>query len=161
MLSNALTSPFGDVSKDKRYPEVIQMAMPRSNYRPANPVLLGHSAGHAIVTPPRNEARARAFNRLVRLFSEAKGNNPKAASTKKFLGQLARNNGLPAPSTKPKMLLPMVQYKGSMGIPLPGKRSNYDMMNENMEENALGEEWMEDGNGEEYADISEGNHTLM
>jgi hypothetical protein len=157
MQSNALTS-LGDVSKDKRYPEVVQMAMPRSNYRPANPVLLGHSVGKVqeIVTPPRNEARARAFNRLVRLLSEAKGNNPKAASTKKFLGQLARNNGLPAPATKPKMLLPMVQYKGSMGIPLPGKRSNYDMTNENMEENSLGEdEWFGEDNGEDV-DISEG-----
>lgn len=109
-----------------------------------------------IVPPPRNEARTRAFNRLLRLISEAKANNPKATSTKKFLGQLARNNGLPAPGTKPKMLLPMVQYKGSMGIPLPGKRSTYPTMNE---DDLLDVELMNDG--EEYADLSEGKQFIF
>lgn len=126
-----IENPYGDVIKDKRYPDVIQMAM-QKNTQPPNPVLMRNiPAGSAssnsgnknfeIITPPHNEARARAVNRLLRLLSEAKANSAGVNSiSKKFLGALARNNALPVSKT----IVPLVQYKGSTAIPLPGKRTS-------------------------------------
>ena len=128
-----MESPYGDVIKDKRYPDVTQTVYQKNN-QPPNPVLMRNNPGTGsssssgggnknfeIVTPPHNEARARAVNRLLRLLSEAKANSAGVNSiSKKFLGALARNNALPVS----KAVVPLVQYKGSTAIPLPGKRTS-------------------------------------
>lgn len=73
-----------------------------------------------IISFPNSEARTRAVARLLRLFSEAKMDPRRAGSiSKKFIGALARNNALPT-STKPSS---NIQYRGSLAIPLPGKRA--------------------------------------
>lgn len=124
---------YGDDIKDKRFPDVLQMAIQKNN-QPPNPVLMRNNPGSGssgssigsnknfeIVTPPHNEARARAVNRLLRLLSEAKAKSARVSSiSKKFLGALARSNALP---TTTKTIAPLVQYKGSTAIPLPGKRT--------------------------------------
>ena len=72
-----------------------------------------------IIAFPNNEARTRAVTRLLRLFTEARMDPRRVGSiSKKFIGALARNNALPAP-TKPAS---GIQYRGSLAIPLPGKR---------------------------------------
>lgn len=119
-----MENSYDDVNKDKRYPDVAPVL--KTN-QPPNPVLMRNNPGSKnfeIVTPPHNEARARAVNRLLRLLSEAKANSGRVNSiSKKFLGALARNNALP-PTTSSKAVAPLVQYKGSTAIPLPGKRSS-------------------------------------
>ncbi|XP_057364856.1 uncharacterized protein LOC130685555 [Daphnia carinata] len=116
-----------DVIKDKRYPDVMGI----NNQRPNSVLIRGNpnvgvksNKNFEILTPPHNEARARAVSRLLRLLSEARANSANVNSiSKKFLGALARNNGLP---TGPKATAPFVQYKGSTAIPLPGKRTSID-----------------------------------
>lgn len=72
-----------------------------------------------IIAFPNNEARTRAVTRLLRLFSEGRMDPRRVGSiSKKFIGALARNNALPPP-TKPTS---GIQYRGSLAIPLPGKR---------------------------------------
>ena len=116
--------------RDKFYPDVMQQQQKKVV---PNPVMMrnaastgrinGHGYGEVVAPPPPNEARARAVNRLLRLLAEAQTNSKKASYiSKKFLGALAKSNAIP---TYPKALgLPSnIQYKGSMAIPLPGKRA--------------------------------------
>lgn len=119
---------YGEVIKDKRYPDDPQLAIQNNSQLPnLNPTRSSSASGNSnmnrnleIVAPPHNEARAKAVNRLLRLLSEAKAKSARVNSiSKKFLGALARSNGLPAS----KMVTPSVQYKGSIAIPLPGKRN--------------------------------------
>lgn len=116
-----------DVIKDKRYPDVMGINSQRPNpvLMRSNPsVGVKSNKNFEILTPPHNEARARAVSRLLRLLSEARANSANVNSiSKKFLGALARNNGLPSGS---KATAPFVQYKGSTAIPLPGKRTLID-----------------------------------
>ena len=123
-----MENSYGEVIKDKRYPEDPQMAIQNNSQSPDLVAMRTNSAvangkmnrNLEIVPPPHNEARARAVNRLLRLLSEAKAKSSRVNSiSKKFLGALARSNGLPASKT----VAPLVQYKGSIAIPLPGKRA--------------------------------------
>lgn len=131
-----MENSYSDVIKDKRFPEDPSTGITK-NSQPPNPVLMrnnpatGSSSGinnnknHEIVPPPHNEARARAVNRLLRLLSEAKAKSARVNSiSKKFLGALARSNALPTPQTTSKTVVPLAQYKGSIAIPLPGKRTS-------------------------------------
>lgn len=129
-----LENSYSDVIKDKRFPEDSSTSI-QKNSQPPNPVLMRNNPGtgsgsgmnknYEIVPPPHNEARARAVNRLLRLLSEAKAKSARVNSiSKKFLGALARSNALPTPQTTTKTVVPLVQYKGSIAIPLPGKRTS-------------------------------------
>lgn len=119
-----------DAIKDKRYPDLTGKNSQRPNavLMRSNPSVGGKSGSNKnfeIITPPHNEARARAVSRLLRLLSEARANSAGVNSiSKKFLGALARNNALPSGS---KASVPFVQYKGSTAIPLPGKRTSFDL----------------------------------
>lgn len=92
-----------------------------------NPLERDDAANHAvkplpeIITFPNNEARTRAVTRLLRLFTEAKMDPRRVGSiSKKFIGALARNNALPPPM---KQAASNIAYRGSLAIPLPGKRA--------------------------------------
>lgn len=119
-----------EINKDKRYPEIPQPIVSAGSPHRPNPVLMRNMPPSApivfipetpVATIPHSEIRARAVNRLLRLLAEAKIRNSPSIS-KKFLGALARGNALPL--TPPRALSSGgIQYKGSMAIPLPGKRS--------------------------------------
>ena len=121
------------IGKEKRYPEDIEDALQLSSGRRIVDVpspqrfLVPQTTFRTpqdISVPFQNEARNRALSRLLRLLSAVQANPKLQSKSKKFLGSLARSNGLPIASSPTFKNVPTLLYKGSTAIPLPGKRSS-------------------------------------